>query len=99
VALPADPAIEEKITAQERELAAVRQADQIKTRAALSPVTLPVPPAALTTLLAKTIEGIAADAERRVAAQIHVARSRRLSEALRRTRNVSIRPASARRQH
>ena len=34
VALPADPAIEEKIAAQEMEVAAVRQAEQIRTRAA-----------------------------------------------------------------
>lgn len=70
VTLPSDAAIDEKITAQERELAAVRQADQIKTRAALSTVTLPALPTGLADLLAKTIEGVAADAERRIAAQI-----------------------------
>ena len=70
VAWSADPAIEEKIVAQERELAAVRQEDQIKVRAALSALTLPALPADLAGLLAKTIEGVAADAERRVTAQI-----------------------------
>src|SRR5258706_142469 len=70
VTLQADAAIDEKITAQERELAAVRQADQIKTRVALSTVTLPALPAGLAGLLAKTISGVAADAERRVVAQI-----------------------------
>ena len=70
VTLQADAAIDEKITAQEKELAAVRQADQIKTRVALSTVTLPALPAGLAGLLAKTIAGVAADAERRVAAQI-----------------------------
>ncbi len=70
LALPADPAIDEKIAAQERELAAVRQAEQIKTRAALATLTLPALPAGIAPLLAKTIEGVAEDAERRVAAQI-----------------------------
>jgi wobble nucleotide-excising tRNase len=70
VTLRADAAIDEKITAQEKELAAVRQADQIKARVALSTVTLPALPAGLAGLLAKTIAGVAAAAERRVAAQI-----------------------------
>lgn len=70
LALPADPAIDEKIAAQERELAAVRQAEQIKTRAGLAPLTLPALPPAVAALLAKTIEGVAEDAERLVATQI-----------------------------
>lgn len=70
VALPADPTIDGKIADQERGLAAVRQADQIKTRAALSTLTLPALPAGIAGLLAKTIEGVAADAERHVTAQI-----------------------------
>ena len=70
LALPADPAIDQKIAAQERELAAVRQADQITTRAPLSMLTVPEPPAGITALLAKTLEGVATDAESRVTAQV-----------------------------
>ena len=44
VALPEDAAVAEKIEAAQRELDAVRQADQITTRAALSGVTLPAVP-------------------------------------------------------
>ncbi len=70
LALPADPVIDGKIAEKERELAAVRQADQIKTRAALSLLTLPTLPTGLAALLARTLEGVSADAERHVAAQI-----------------------------
>lgn len=68
--LQEDPAIEAKIAEKERELQAVKEADQIKNRAVLSELALPVFPAGFETLLGKTIEGIAADAERRVAEQI-----------------------------
>jgi len=70
LALSADPAIDQKIAAQERELAAVRQADQIRTRAPLSMLTVPEPPAGVTVLLAETLASVAADAERRVTAQV-----------------------------
>jgi wobble nucleotide-excising tRNase len=65
-----DPAIDAKIVEKERELQAVKEADQIKGRAALSEMVLPAFPVRFETLLGKTIGGIAADAERRVAAQI-----------------------------
>lgn len=65
-----DPAIDAKIAEEEKELQAVKEADQIKKRAALSEVVLPTLPGSFETLLSKTIEAIAADAERRVARQI-----------------------------
>ena len=68
--LQEDPAIEAKISNKKRELQAVKEADQIKNRAALSELALPVFPAGFETLLGKTIEGIATDAERHVAEQI-----------------------------
>jgi hypothetical protein len=71
LALAEDPAIDEKIATAGRELEAVRQTDQIKTRASLSAMTLPSVPANFEMLLAKTIEGIADDAGRLVAEQIH----------------------------
>jgi wobble nucleotide-excising tRNase len=70
LALREDPAIDIKIGEQEQELQAVKEADQIQTRAALSELTLPTLPAGFEMLLGKTIEGVAADVERRVAAQI-----------------------------
>jgi len=71
LALQEDPAIDAKIAEKERELQAVKEADQIKSRAALSELTLPSFYAGFETLLGKTIEGIAADAEFRVAEQIN----------------------------
>lgn len=65
-----DPAIDAKIAIQERELEAVRQADQIKSRAAMAELALPALPVGFQASLGKTIDGIAEDAERRVAAQI-----------------------------
>jgi len=72
LALPEDPAIDAKIGEKERELQAVREADQIKSRADLSELAVPAFAAGFETLLGKTIEGVAADAERRVAQQIKV---------------------------
>ena len=70
LALKEDPAIDAKIAKKEKELQAVREADQIKNRDALSALALLAFPTGFETLLGKTIEGIAADAERRVAGQI-----------------------------
>ena len=71
VTLPADPAIDEKISAKERELEAVKQAAQIRDRAALSNLNLHAfPRPAFEALLNKTLAGVAADAEQRVAQQI-----------------------------
>ena len=67
VALEQDAAIDEKITAKEKELEGARQAAQIKVRSGLSTLTMPsFPRTDLETLLNKTVEGIAADAERQV---------------------------------
>jgi len=87
LSLQEDPAIDIKIGEKERELQAVKEADQIKSRAALSELALPTLPVGLEMLLGKTIEGVAADVERRVAAQIeahamHVRGESWLSEGL-----------------
>jgi wobble nucleotide-excising tRNase len=71
VALDQDVAIDEKITTKDKELEAARQATQIKARGILSPLTMPsFPREGLETLLGKTVDGVAADAERRIADQI-----------------------------
>jgi len=68
--LAEDPDIDAKITAKQKDIESLRQADQIRARAALAPITLPTMPAGLEALLATTLEGLAADAARRVTAQI-----------------------------
>jgi wobble nucleotide-excising tRNase len=73
ITLPADAAIDELISAKEKELEAVKQSDQIRNRPALSDLKVPTffrP--GLEALLNKTLEGVAADAERRVAEQIRI---------------------------
>ena len=72
IALPEDPAIDEKIDAKQQELQGAQRAAQLQQRAALSPVVVPVFPAAFAQLIAKTFANVAADAEQRVAA--HIAR-------------------------
>ncbi len=67
VALAADPDVDGKIATKEKELEAVQQAAQLRARAALSEVTLPVSPADFETLLGRTITDLSAEAERRVA--------------------------------
>ncbi len=69
-ALPPDAAIDEKITAKERELQAAQQAVQIQQRVGLENITLPVFEPRFAQLLAKTLPDIAADAERLVAEHI-----------------------------
>jgi wobble nucleotide-excising tRNase len=73
-----DPGTDAKIADKEKELGAVRQAEQIKTRSVLSAPTLPTLPAGFQNLLAKTVEGIAEDAGQRVASHIqtHAMRAR-----------------------
>jgi wobble nucleotide-excising tRNase len=70
LALQEDSTIDAKIAEKERELLAVKEADQIKNRTALSELALPAFSAGFETLLGKTIGVIAADAERRVGEQI-----------------------------
>jgi wobble nucleotide-excising tRNase len=69
-ALAVDPAIDGKIAAKENDLDAVRQADEIGKRAKLSMLTLPALPPGFAEVLARTVDGIAEDAEKRVKAQI-----------------------------
>ncbi|MBI3041458.1 MAG: AAA family ATPase [Betaproteobacteria bacterium] len=66
IALPEDAAIDERITAKEQELQAAQRAAQLQQRQGLTAITLPLFDPRFTQLLAKTLPGIAADAERRV---------------------------------
>jgi wobble nucleotide-excising tRNase len=68
--LAADPDIDAKINAKQMELEAVRQADQLRARAALAALATPIMPNNFDALLATTVEGLATDAGSRVAAQI-----------------------------
>ena len=68
--LERDPEVGEKLRAKESELEAVRQAEPIRTRAALSALTMPALPVGIPELLGRTVEGIAEDAEAQVTAQI-----------------------------
>jgi wobble nucleotide-excising tRNase len=68
--LSEDTTIDAKIAAKEVELEAVKQGDQVKSRAALTELTLPAFPQECSALLSKTIEDIARDAELRVRRQI-----------------------------
>jgi wobble nucleotide-excising tRNase len=70
LSLDNDADVDQKIIAKEKELEAVKRADQIKTRTALSAISMPVIPAGFSHLLAKTIDDIDADIEQRVADQI-----------------------------
>ena len=63
LALPTDPEIDTRITEQERNVEAVRRAQQINERAPLSEITVPSLPESLADLLARTIDDIAQDAE------------------------------------
>lgn len=69
VALPVDDEIDLKIAEQERSLAALREGEQVARRDSLSELVLPAPPD-LDALLARTIDGIAPDAEVRIAAHL-----------------------------
>lgn len=73
VTLPADPGIDEKIAAKERDLEAAKQAAQIRDRPGLSSLIFPsLLHRALEALLSKTLAGVAADAEQLVAQQIQM---------------------------
>jgi len=67
VNLIADPAIEAKIAEKERELEAVQQSGQIRARAGLSEITFPEVPTSLAELLLRTITGLSATVEQRIA--------------------------------
>ena len=70
VRLEPDPDIEAKINTKQMELEAVRQADQLRARAALTTLAIPMMPGNFESLLTATLEGLAADAGNRVAAQV-----------------------------
>ena len=68
--LEQDAEVDEKLRAKEIEREAIRQAEPIRTRAALSTLTIPALPVGIAELLGRTVEGIAEDAETQVMAQI-----------------------------
>ena len=65
-----DPDVDAKIEAQRQIVQALTQADDIRTRAALTPLALPSIPANIPSLLAKSIDGVTADAEARLARHV-----------------------------
>ena len=70
IGLPEDAGIDDKIVAKEREAEAVGRADQIQQRPLLQEIVLPKFPGKFTDLIAKTLEGVVADAERQVSEHI-----------------------------
>ena len=74
VALEVDPHIDQKIAEKERELEAVQQSAQLRTRTGLSQLSIPGVPTGIAGTLLQTIDGVSANVEQRVAA--HVAKHR-----------------------
>lgn len=68
--LAEDPDIDTKIDDKEQELAAVRQADRIRGRHSLEEIAMPDIPDGFDAILAKTLEGVAEDAQRQIAGHI-----------------------------
>jgi wobble nucleotide-excising tRNase len=68
--LAADAEIDAKIAEQTKNVEALRQAEQLKSRAALTEFVLPALPEELAATLARTVEDIADDAEMQVAAHL-----------------------------
>lgn len=68
--LPADAEVDGKITDQTRTIEALQQAEQLKSRAALTEIAVPALPEELATTLARTIEDIAENTELQVAAHL-----------------------------
>jgi wobble nucleotide-excising tRNase len=68
--LPANPDIDAKIDAQQQTVNTLKQAETIRARAGLMALAVPAIPTNLQATLAKSIDGVAADAEARVAAHI-----------------------------
>ena len=66
ISLPDDPQVADKIEKQQRRLDAARKAHELNTRDELHEVTLPVLPSEFPSLLLKTIDDIADDAERHI---------------------------------
>jgi wobble nucleotide-excising tRNase len=65
--LPAEPGVDAAIESKQRELDAAQQADQIQQKPTLGKIECPVFPEGYAGLLAKTLDGIAADSERKIA--------------------------------
>jgi wobble nucleotide-excising tRNase len=70
VGLPEDAEIDQKMAENERELQAARQADELQRRPILSPIQLPELPQDFSGTLGRTLEGVSADAEQRLAAHL-----------------------------
>ena len=81
IALPGDEVVDEKIAAREQELEAVRRAVELQQRQSLVPIAALAFPAAFAEVLAKTLEDVAADAERRVTNHIRYHRMQERGEA------------------
>ena len=68
--LASDPDIDAKIAEQARNIEALRQAEQLRSRAALTEFVLPTLPENLVATLARTVEDVAENAELQVAAHL-----------------------------
>ncbi|MET4808127.1 AAA family ATPase [Limibacillus sp. MBR-115] len=68
--LAEDPDIDNKIAAKTKGLGATKQAEQIRTRSALSQASVPVLPDDFDSVLSKTLADVSADAETRLREQI-----------------------------
>ena len=66
LALPVEPEVDTKIEAKQRELEAARQADLIRQKPSLAKIEFPGLPEGFVALLAKTLDGVAADSERKI---------------------------------
>jgi len=70
IKLSADAEIDAKIAAQTKTIEAIRAAETLKARGGLSSLGVPELPSDLETCLAQTLEGIAEDAQKKIAAHI-----------------------------
>ena len=70
--LEADPLIDEKIAAKEKEVEAIREAEQLKARAGLAEIKIPSFPPDYEALLGRTISDLSTEAERRVSEHLAV---------------------------
>ncbi|HEX5079546.1 MAG TPA: AAA family ATPase [Geminicoccaceae bacterium] len=68
--LPKDAEIDQKIANKERELQAARQTDALQRRPILSAIQLPEVPQGFLETLGRTLEGVSADVEQRLAAHL-----------------------------
>lgn len=66
LSLTEEPEIDHKIETKERELVAVKQADQIEKRGTIEAINLPNLPDSYSALLGKTLEGVSSEVEKQV---------------------------------